>query len=75
MSTLAEVQEAIRRMPPEEVAAFRRWWEERDADAWDEQIERDVADGKLDAFADAALEEMRGETAEDVVDGMKRRGA
>lgn len=59
MSTAAEVEQAVRKLPPAELAAFRAWFAEYDADAWDEQIGRDVAAGRLDALADEALADLR----------------
>ena len=40
---------------PSELAAFRKWFHDFDAEAWDLQIEEDVQAGKLDALAEAAL--------------------
>ncbi len=41
-------------MSADELAAFRRWFAEFDAEAWDRQIEADVPAGK-DATAEQAL--------------------
>jgi len=38
-----------------ELAAFRNWFREFDAEAWDRQIEEDAKSGKLVALANAAL--------------------
>ena len=43
MSTLKEVELAVSQLSPEDLAAFRAWFAEFDAVAWDEQIEKDVA--------------------------------
>jgi len=59
MSTVEEIQAAVRRLSPEELAAFRDWFVQLDAAAWDEQIEEDVAAGRLDALADEALRDLR----------------
>jgi hypothetical protein len=59
MSTVTEIERAVSDLPPEELARFREWFLEFDARAWDEQIERDVAAGRLDALGDAALAEFR----------------
>ena len=48
MSTVTEVEEALRQMTPEELAAFRSWYAEFDAEEWDRQLEADVAAGRLD---------------------------
>ena len=59
MSTLQEIEEAVRRLSSAELAAFRTWFEELDAAAWDRQIEQDVAAGRLEALADEALNDLR----------------
>lgn len=59
MSTVQEIQEALRRLSPEELAAFRDWYAEFDAEAWDRQFEEDVAAGRLDHLADEAIRDLR----------------
>jgi hypothetical protein len=59
MSTIQEIEDAIRMLPDEELAALRAWFAEFDAAAWDRQFEQDVAAGRLDALADEALTDLR----------------
>jgi hypothetical protein len=59
MSNARELQRVVRDLPPEELARFRTWFLKFDAAAWDRQIEEDVAAGRLDVFAEEALEEYR----------------
>jgi len=59
MATLAEIEDAIRRLPPDELDMLRIWFAEFDAAAWDRQIEDDVASGRLDALGNEALEDLR----------------
>jgi len=59
MIMLEEIEDAVRRLSPEEPAAFRPWCAQLDAAAWDRQIEEDVAAGRLDALADEALNDLR----------------
>jgi hypothetical protein len=59
MSTIAEIEDAVRRLSPEDLAAFREWFVQLDAEAWDRQIEEDVAAGRLDSLAEEALEDLR----------------
>jgi hypothetical protein len=47
MSVL-ELEQAIAKLPSEELSQFAEWFEEFMADEWDRQIERDVAAGKFD---------------------------
>jgi hypothetical protein len=58
MSNVREIEKAISSLSEEELAAFRRWFQEFDAAAWDRQIERDAAEGRLDALAEEALSDL-----------------
>ena len=57
MTKLEEIEKAVAGLEPEELAKFRRWFEELDAELWDEQIKRDIKKGKLDNLARQALED------------------
>jgi hypothetical protein len=46
-------------LPPEELRQFRAWFQQFDADAWDQQIEDDAKAGRLDRLADQAIEQFR----------------
>jgi hypothetical protein len=59
MSTVDEIEDAIRKLPDQDLVALRAWFAEFDAGAWDRQFERDVAEGRLDALADEALRDLR----------------
>lgn len=59
MNTLNEIERAISQLSPQELAAFRTWFAEFDAAAWDQQFEADVAAGRLDALAQKALQHVR----------------
>jgi len=59
MSTIEEIEEAVRRLSSDDLAAFRAWFAEFEAEAWDRQIEEDIAAGRLDKLADEALDDLR----------------
>lgn len=59
MHTVKEIEEAITRLPKEELVALRAWFNRFDADAWDKQFEEDVQKGKLDDLAEKAIEDFR----------------
>jgi hypothetical protein len=59
MSTIDDIERAIQRLSPEELAAFRAWFAEFDAQAWDLQLAEDTAAGRLDALADEALRDVQ----------------
>jgi hypothetical protein len=59
MNTVQEIAAAISKLSRAELAAFRAWFAEFDANAWDRQLEEDVAAGRLDALAGEALRDLR----------------
>ena len=59
MSTIGEIEAAVRRLSSGELAEFRTWFAEFDGTLWDRQIEEDIAAGRLDALAEEALRDLR----------------
>ena len=59
MNTIDEIETAIRTLPDEDLATLRAWFADFDANRWDRQFERDVAEGRLDALAEEALQDAR----------------
>jgi hypothetical protein len=55
MRKIENIEHEIQGLSPSELAAFRKWFREFDAEAWDRQIEEDIQAGKLDTLADAAI--------------------
>jgi len=60
MNKIEKIGREIRGFSPSELAAFRKWFHDFDAEAWDRQIEEDAQAGKLDALAKAALKTLAG---------------
>lgn len=58
MTTIKEIESAVSQLSREELRAFRAWFEEFDADAWDRQLEGDIAAGRLDSLAEEALRDL-----------------
>ena len=58
-STIAEIQQAIISLSKSDYAQLRRWLSEYDWEEWDQQIEADSDDGKLDFLVDQATEAKR----------------
>jgi hypothetical protein len=48
MTTVEDIERAVARLTPEQLAKFRAWFGEFDARLFDERIERDAKAGKLD---------------------------
>jgi hypothetical protein len=59
MSKLEQIETQISSLSAEELTQFRRWFADFDAEAWDRQIERDLADGKLDDVIAEAEEDLK----------------
>jgi hypothetical protein len=55
MTTAKEIEKAIERLAPDELAQFRAWYETFDTAQFDAVIEHDAQAGKLDRLADEAL--------------------
>lgn len=65
MTKTEALEREIETLNRDELSAFREWFLEYDSEAWDREIEQDVAAGKLDQFAAEVLAEFkRGETKE-----------
>ena len=66
MTTAEEIEKAVEQLPPRELARFRAWFEAFEADRFDAAIEKDANAGKLDAFAEEAIEAYRQGQARDL---------
>ncbi len=59
MSTVHEIEDAVRHLSEEDRAAFRAWYAEFDAADWDRDFEKDVTTGRLDWLAQEARNDLR----------------
>ncbi len=57
--TIEDLEKAVAKLPADQLAEFRVWFEEFDAGRFDEKIERDAKAGKLDIPADRAIDDFR----------------
>lgn len=57
MSNLEQIETAILSLPSNEFEKLKRWFFDLDYQRWDEQLEQDIADGNLEAFAQEAIAE------------------
>ena len=58
MNTVQDIENAVRQFSAEDLAAFRAWFAEFDALAWDKQLKADVTAGRLDQLAEEALADL-----------------
>jgi len=54
MSTVQEIESAIKRLDDKELGHLSGWFEEYLAEKWDQRFATDVASGKLDKLGEAA---------------------
>jgi hypothetical protein len=59
MSTVQEIEQAIEKLPREEVFVLTNWLSTHFSALWDRQIEEDISSGLLDDLAAEALAEHR----------------
>jgi hypothetical protein len=59
MLTIEQIETAILSLAPDEFQRLKQWFSDVDYQRWDEQLERDVADGKLDGLAEEAISEFK----------------
>ena len=59
MGAIEKLELLIKSLSPEELAKFREWFAEFDAQVWDRQIQSDAAAGKLDRLIDESMADHR----------------
>ena len=65
MTKIESIESEVQKLSPAELSSFREWFFAFDSEAWDRQIERDAASGKLEKLAAEALAaHRRGESRE-----------
>jgi len=57
MSRVEKIEQDVRGLSREELARFRRWFRGYEQKMWDEQLEGDVAEGRLEKLAEEAIAE------------------
>jgi len=65
MTKVEQLQIEIEALPEEDFSRLRRWFAEKDWELWDNQLESDVAAGRLDLLLDeASAAKMQGKLRE-----------
>ncbi len=59
MLNVAEIEPAVARLSPADLAEFRAWFARFDAAQWDVEKEQDASSGRLEALANEAIEDLR----------------
>jgi len=66
MGTVQSIEAAVQALPPADLSEFRAWFADFDGAAWDQQIERDGSNGRLDALAQEALSDYESGSAREL---------
>jgi hypothetical protein len=66
MTRIEEIENAVAELPKEELARFREWFAEFEAQVWDREIEDDAEAGRLDKLAEEALRDRESGRATDL---------
>ena len=61
MESIDKIKSAITHLPDKEFDTFVDWFEKFEEERWDKELEKDIAEGKLDNLADEALNEFDSE--------------
>lgn len=62
MTKVEDIEKAIKSLTPDDHARLRDWFEEHDAELFDQKLERDAKAGKLDKLRAKALANADGKT-------------
>lgn len=66
MDKVEKISIELQEFSEAELAAFRKWFHEFDAEQWDRQIADDAAAGKLDALAEKSLQDFKSGRCEEI---------
>ena len=66
MTSLAEIKDAIQNLPAADFAEMAQWFNDLQEDLWDQQIEADVAAGRLDFFKEQVARAQAAGTVRDL---------
>ena len=56
--TIEDIEQAVAKLPEDQLSRFRAWFEQFDAARFDQKIEHDAKSGKLDRLGDAAIDDL-----------------
>ena len=57
VTPVERIEGEVQNLTADELRAFREWFARFDAAAWDEQIEADAVNGRLDSLAERAIQD------------------
>ncbi len=66
MSTLEQIEAAILTLSSDDVEKLRKWLFDLDYQRWDQELEKDLAEGKLETLADEAIAEFEAGNCQEI---------
>lgn len=66
MAQVEQIQAEIEALSQEDFVRLREWFAEKDWNRWDQQLEADIADGKLDFLLEEAMKAKAQGTLQDL---------
>ena len=66
MTKVKKLEDEVQNLSPTDLATFREWFRKYDAEEWDQKIEVDVREGRMDKLAEQALAEHAAGTSEEI---------
>ena len=66
MSTLEQIEAAILTLPSDDFEKLKKWFFDLDYQRWDQQLEQDVAEGKLETLAEEAITEFEAGNCQEI---------
>ena len=66
MTNIEKLEHDVQKLDREELAAFREWFRQYDDAEWDQQIEEDIREGRMDKLAEEALAEHEAGTTKEL---------
>ena len=66
MSTLEQIEAAILTLPSDDFEKLKKWFFDLDYQRWDQQLEQDVAEGKLETLAEEAIAEFEAGNCQEI---------
>ena len=57
MTTIIEIEDAVKKLPENDLLKFRSWFSSFDQNKWDNEFESDVKSGTFDSLCSEALNE------------------
>ena len=66
MSNLEQIEAAILTLPSDDFEKLKKWFFDLDYQRWDRELEKDVAEGKLEALAEEAIAEFESGNCQEI---------